>query len=59
MEDSSEKRTQEIMHMQHMHISIIMLTVIVDFFMLPFSFSLVTYFFDRLIISPQAYLVNR
>ena len=26
------------MHMQHMHISIIMLAVIVDFFMMPFSF---------------------
>ena len=47
------------MHMRHMHISIIILTVIVDFFMILLSLPFVTYSFDRLIIPPKTYLVNR
>jgi len=38
MEIESEKGTQKAMHMLHMHISIIMVTVIAAFFMIHISF---------------------
>ena len=36
------------MHMQHMHISIIMLAMTANFFMVPISFLFITYSFDWL-----------
>lgn len=59
MEDSSEKGMQKVMHMRHMHISIIMLAMIANFFMVPISLPFITYLFDRWIIAPFTHFVNR